>query len=269
MSERLTKLRPTVLGGSNPSLGPHIANDIDRREALGALPAANSEALSDAGGGHSSELRVHGISRRSRKADRDFDVLRMRLLAGQSRGALRNDALVIALLSRTSGEGVSTIAAGLSRAFSRNGDGRILLVDADDVSNGLSKSVPATSATVHLNASNLGPDTYPGAIKRWGIDFVALGANGADRFVYGLAWDDYFSMLRGRYDIIVVDAGSLETGTPYHWSNVPSHVILVVDTTKTTIKALERLREELKSSGPTVTGVVLNKRAFPIPTFLY
>lgn len=268
MSERLTKLRPTVLGGSNPSLGPHAANDVDRGDAFGALPAIAPEAAGN-GGGDPSEFRTHRISRRGRKAERDFDMLRMRLLAGQSRGALRNDALVIALISRTKGEGVSTVAAGLSRAFSRNGDGRVLLVDADDVTNGLAKSLPTSGRPVFLDSTNLGPEVHPGGVRPWGIDFVALGAKGKDRFVYGLAWDDYFSMLRCRYDIIVVDAGSLETGTPYNWSNVPSHVILVVDTTRTTIKALERLREELKSSGPTVTGAVLNKRAFPIPSFLY
>ena len=75
--------------------------------------------------------------------------------------------------------------------------------------------------------------------------------------------------MRARYDVIVVDAGSLQQGLAHFWSRMASQVLLVVDTTRTTVQALERLGKELKTAKLALSGVVLNKREYPIPQFLY
>ena len=46
-------------------------------------------------------------------------------------------------------------------------------------------------------------------------------------------------------------------------------MLLVVDTTRTTLPALERLGKELKAAEFTLSGVIMNKRDYPIPGFLY
>jgi hypothetical protein len=56
---------------------------------------------------------------------------------------------------------------------------------------------------------------------------------------------------------------------PYLWADAANQVLLVVDTTRTTVKALERLQKSLSSTSLSLTGVILNKRRFPIPSFLY
>lgn len=212
---------------------------------------------------------MFGFGNKSKGIDRDFDALRLRVMATAPWRTARNDAVVIMLTSRTPGEGVSTVSAGLSRAFARNGDGRVLLVNSEETRSDLSRRRPSYGGTVIDDPAKLDPETPIAEIDGWGVDGITLAPNGRRHFLYEPQWEDYFSALRTHYDVIVVDAGSLETGTPYHWANAPSQVLLVVDASRTTVQALERLREELRSANLDLTAVVLNKREFPIPQFLY
>ena len=108
-------------------------------------------------------------------------------------------------------------------------------------------------------------------IADWEVDLLALAAGRAGERLApeGPQWEDYLSAMRARYDVIVVDTGSLQEGALRLWAGVASQVLLVVDTTRTTVQALERLAKDLKSAKQAITGVVLNKRDYPIPQFLY
>jgi len=43
----------------------------------------------------------------------------------------------------------------------------------------------------------------------------------------------------------------------------------VIDTERTTVEALERLRSDLAHAGRSLTGIILNKRRLPVPEALY
>ena len=209
------------------------------------------------------------VNRRVRSVEREFDALRLRITAAEGPNFRRNDALVVTMTSRTAGEGVSTVSAGLARSFARNGAERVLLVDADSARNDIAQRAPGNDATMILKTEDLDPNVPIGTVERWGVDVLALAAGRRSGFPKEMPWQDYFSALRTRYDVIVVDTGALTSQGPYYWADTASQALLVVDTSRTSIEALERLREELKTSKLTVTGVVLNKRDYPIPKWFY
>ena len=77
-----------------------------------------------------------------------------------------------------------------------------------------------------------------------------------------LGWWLFITLLTGA-------AGALTSRAPYDWSDGTSQVLLVVDTDRTKVEALSRLRKELKTAKLKLGGIVLNKREYHIPRFLY
>ena len=237
-------------------------------------PAGVDRPVSGRSSGRLSERALSlfgGARRKLKKAEAQFDALRLRIVAAEPRRPNRNDAIVIALSSRTRGEGVSTVALALARSFARGGEGRVLLIDSDEVSNDLVRRAPQGTATIIEDPEDLTRFDEVEQVAEWQVDLLAMAAarNGESPIQQGPAWDDYLSAMRARYDVIVVDTGSLQAGALQLWAGIASQVLLVVDTTRTTVQALERLGKDLKSANQALTGVVLNKRDYPIPQFLY
>ena len=210
---------------------------------------------------------LNGSVRGQRAVERDFDALRLRLTASEPPDPNRNDALVYILTARTQGEGVSTVCAGLARSFAKHDAGRVLLLDAKSRGN-----VHVKPSAAQIPGPTAGsPIEFDETIRRvedWHIDVLSL-AERDEALPSGGPWEDYFSGLRARYDVIVVDAGALDSRSPYYWSKKANHVLLVVDSTRTSVQALQRLRKDLKTAKLTITGVVLNKREYPIPKVFY
>ena len=101
------------------------------------------------------------------------------------------------------------------------------------------------------------------------IDLLSLPHREGQEVPAQPAWQDDYSELRTRYDVIVVDAGALDSKAPYYWSKGSDQVLLVVDSERSSPEMLKRLAKELKTAKLTLTGVVMNKRDFPIPKWLY
>ncbi len=212
---------------------------------------------------------IFGNSRRKKAIEREFDALRLRLAAAEPLIARRNDAQVVILTSRTPGEGVSTISEGLARSFARNDGGSVLLLNADSARNDRARRAPGDNATVIREPGDLQSDQAIGGDQSWGVDLLDLAVAKEDQASFAQVWQDFFSGLRARYDVIIVDAGALTSRAPYDWSDGTSQVLLVVDTDRTTVEALSRLRKELKTAKLKLGGIVLNKREYHIPRFLY
>ena len=75
--------------------------------------------------------------------------------------------------------------------------------------------------------------------------------------------------LRERYDMILVDAGILTTVRCAGWQRVADRVLLLVDSASTNIETLSRLKQEMPGRNLRIDGIVLNKRQFHIPNFIY
>lgn len=223
---------------------------------------------------------------RASRLDPVFDALRERLLAlprsaaatacgpagasPQSPGPA--GAQVVSLMSRVSGEGVTTVAVGLARALARVGLQRILLIHHDSGRNGAAARLdvsPRAFAGWPAQASSSALldavfDVEPGRLS-----LLNLGSDVPSGFANDILWASAYSALRQCHDLVLVDAGSMRQPQAMRWARLADLRLLVLDTGRTTTEELERLKAEWQISGQTLEAVVLNKRDYPVPGFLY
>jgi len=224
-----------------------------------------------------------------------FEKIRSQIL---SRWILKSDknCSVITLTSRMPREGVTTVTRGLARSFRPTFTGKILLLYA-------CRKYPRRASVLDVTGlEDLSVlSDYISRDKRLGCDIIRLANTGQDSISLGdaaaddempipdIRFDDdgtilnhsfdagsrneqtrrIFRLLKTKYNIILVDAGSLNNSNGTFWLLNSDVNILVIDSSKTTRESLEYQRREFENSNISIDGSILNKREFPIPNSLY
>ena len=203
---------------------------------------------------------------------------------------------VITLTSRFVGEGVSTVSKGLARSFGVTKSGKILLLevsprrfrknrlldvaeleDFSDLSEYVVKDKKLEFDTIKLaktshssfgfsNASNDGE--FPVLDIDFDDDDTTLGRS-SDPDAGNEQTRALFRHLKKQYNVILVDAGSLNNSNGTFWLLNSDANILVIDCSRTTRESLEYQQRVFENSDISIDGSILNKRKFPIPRSLY
>ena len=224
-----------------------------------------------------------------------FAKIRMQIL---SRWLLKKEenCFVIALTSRLPREGVSTVTQGLARSFSDINAGEILFLNASRKHPRRARVLDVTDLEGHTNFSD-----FVIKNKKSGFDTIRIrNSSQSDFSVVGeiadgelpipdILFDDdgtlldvsagsdtgnekvrkLFRKLKKKYNIILVDAGSLNNSNGTFWLSNSDVNILVIDCSRTTRESLEYQQREFENSSISIDGSILNKRKFPIPRSLY
>lgn len=201
-----------------------------------------------------------------------FDAVRERILAVGRNGAASEGGIAVVLTSGSRGHGVTTVTARLAWSFARAGDWRTLVIDHDAAEGGVADQLGVTPRVLEAPLAGHVPASVLGAIQRvnpYGFDLLTLAPGHARSFTDDPAWETALRELRSQYDVILIDAGSLQTRVPISLGRRADQTILVMDTTSTTVETLERLKADLRYSPRPLTGVILNKRRLPVPERLY
>lgn len=190
---------------------------------------------------------------------------------------------VLAVTSAHRGEGVSTVSANLANALAARGEGPVLLVDAAlyapsvhrtfsaAISPGLGEKLFAAasngtreSAVPNLRILTVGDLSKAGPRKgRFGRESSTF-----DRLARDL--DGLLEDWRRDYRYVVLDLPALnEDSQVPHVAARCDGTLLVVAAGKSRWQILQHAREELDSGRAALLGIVLNKRRFPIPGWLY
>ena len=206
-----------------------------------------------------------------------------------------NHCSVIALTANFPREGVTTVTTGLARSFSATDTGKVLLLDAsgkrsrkprpldvtamDDfsdlsgyiVKNKKLKFDKIKLANISHNSFGLGDEAYD-------IDFPDLNLDDDEDAMPDQSSEQDLGhqktrklllRLRKDYDLILVDAGTLNNPAGTFWLVNSDVNILVIDCSSTTRESLEYQQHQSENSGISIDGSILNKRTFPIPSYLY
>ncbi len=197
-----------------------------------------------------------------------FERVRRRLLAAGILGGFGARTAVLALTARLPGEGVTTVAIGLARAVSAAGDA-VLLLDAVGGPQGAAATLgaaptPLVVAAAGANTVDLEEHIVAGAANAAGVDLALVQKHGDFA-----AWAPLLDQLRSRYPLVIIDAGSLQSGDPYFWAMAADHSVLVLDPAKATYEVLERFRASLEGSSLQLAGFIMNRRPFPVPERIY
>jgi len=199
-------------------------------------------------------------------ADNPFEAVYVRLV---SSGLLDNGsghAAVVSLVSRLRGEGVTTMCVGLARTVAATGK-RVLLLDACPLGTRAAAMLGVAAEPLPSDgASDVGKlDRVIAKAPAQGLDVLVVAGAELATSESAAAWE----AIRGRYDVIVIDAGSLDSDLPHRWRSVTDKSLLVMDPQQTTYEILERFKADLDHSELRLSGFIMNRRAFPVPALMY
>jgi len=180
----------------------------------------------------------------------------------------------IGIISTLHGEGVSSIARGLARIVSRTPNAKVLICDvAGDPrtrpSRGSSNSTAlATRASLDHGAGRIEFSWLPGSQ-------VAMGALGEPGGIHAIAADAesvraMLSAVSDNFELTILDLPPVsESIIGPAMAKALDGVVLVVEAERTRAAAVQASERTIKMHGGNVLGVVLNKRRFHIPNFIY
>ena len=182
---------------------------------------------------------------------------------------------LIALTSCTNGEGVTTISTNLAITFAHHSDGPVLFVDTN---------FPRPSAH-EIFGVNFSPGLgeilieecessaaiQPSSIHN--LHILTTGKVHADlipKFDSPL-YTELFEKWRRDYRFVIFDTSSMQSDGNYSvpLASLVDGVILVIEAEHLRWEVAQRVKERLIQSKGKILGVVINKREFHVPRWLY
>ena len=180
---------------------------------------------------------------------------------------------VIGFIGAHEGAGATSVSAELARLAEKTHGATVLLVDSDvrggaacgrfglkpavglyDV---LANNRPIEEAIVQSGSSNL----YLSVLST-----DSMGGAHAD----GDSLESALDRLRDEFDFILFDAPpAMESATGLAISAMADGMVLVVEAEKTRWQVADSVRDAVEKQGGKVLGVVLNKRQYHVPEFVY
>jgi uncharacterized protein involved in exopolysaccharide biosynthesis/Mrp family chromosome partitioning ATPase len=192
----------------------------------------------------------------------------------RTNGAL-HDHYVIGVTSCAAREGVSTVAANLASTLSEQNKGTVLLVDANVHDPSVHRIFRTKLSPGLLDALAADRDDHSdeAVIHRTGnLSFLTAGRLDGGPFT-GVMSEDFNRLIqaaRQDYRFVVVDLPALEEeGAPIRLAGSCDGVILVVEAQRLRWEVVAQAKQQLQQWNVRVPGVLLNKRRFPVPNWVY
>ena len=168
------------------------------------------------------------------------------------------------------------MAANLAAALSRQTDEPVLLVDANIASPALHRifGIRASGGLVDILASSHGEEGAA-AIVSSPIENLRLLPAGSKEGDSGdvfksAQWASLFKHLKKNYHYVIVDLPALgQTEWAVQAAGLCDGVALVVEADRSPWEAVLQTKQRLLISHANILGVILNKRRFPVPKWLY
>jgi protein-tyrosine kinase len=202
-----------------------------------------------------------------------FETLKANLWARYPETAMK----VVLFVGAASGSGTSTAASNFSAMLAQDPATRVLLIDANLRTEERRERVPHDkndrAAGVNLARLLAGPTApvypVPGPSNLYVLPSGSKCSMPLSLF-QSAAFDDFLKSVRQRFQYVVVDAPPLQ-GFPESLvlSRKVDGVILVVESEKTRRRTALRAKRQIEAAGGKLLGVVLNRRKYNIPDWLY
>jgi protein-tyrosine kinase len=181
---------------------------------------------------------------------------------------------VIQFLGSGEGEGTSTIA----REFARIAIGRfgqtVPLPDADRHNPTqhffCNVSPDRCLDDVVQNGEDPGNALYQVGSSSLFVSLISRNSNSGPNVFDSSNFDSMWDLLRERFDMILIDSPPA-TASPdaFAMFKKVDGVVMIVEADKTRWPVVQSVKEKIAQHGGRVLGIVLNKRRYHIPEFLY
>ena len=180
---------------------------------------------------------------------------------------------VIGVTSAYGSAGVTSVTANLGVSAASADEGEILILDAhfaDPRLHSIFKSELSPGLVDLLATRQRDPRTIqPSPVRR--LDVLSAGISSAPRRVDDMEeLEALLEVLKRKYAVILVDLPpARENAYATRLAALCDATILVVEAEKHRWQPVERTKKDLENAGANLLGVVLNKRRYPIPAWLY
>jgi capsular exopolysaccharide synthesis family protein len=192
-----------------------------------------------------------------------FDELKINFLARHN-----DNVKSVLFLGISRGAGASTAALNFARSLAQDIDARVLLINADF------RDPSASIDTAAYGLINFveSPNVAPAPVLQGHLHVVPCGRGYADPAVLfqSKRFRAFLGQCKQQYDYVVIDGPPLDEAPESIalCSNMDG-VMLVLDAGHTHRRIALRAKSRIEQAGGTILGVVLNRRRFYIPNWLY
>ncbi len=209
-------------------------------------------------------------------APRDFDVEQEMLSLYQAIESLlpRRPKKLIQFIGAREGEGTSTLAREFARVAAMRICKSVLLLDGDRFQPSHHLFFPISPDLGWVEVVKEGREFERAfcQVKDTNL-FISPSSNSSSytpEIFDSCTITDFWKMLRSRFDFTIIDCCPL-TKSPDGLAIAPKvdGIVLVVEAEKTKWTVAESVKDKLTKVGGNVLGIVLNKRRYHIPQFIY
>lgn len=198
----------------------------------------------------------------------------LRLLPKLREIADRDRNFAVAFASALPGEGTTTVAAQFAIAAAQSGAGdRIALIDGHLEGSMLHELLGVDPGPGVFEVCNEGVPLQQAmqGTELENLDLLTAGhMEGGSGYLNSLRFREIVGELSREYDLVVVDCPPLSSGHgSTHLPEEEAMTLLVVEASATNREVIDGARHELGLMGARVVGIVLNKRRFFVPSFVY
>jgi Mrp family chromosome partitioning ATPase len=180
---------------------------------------------------------------------------------------------IIQFISSSSGEGTSTVIRQFAKVSSFKLDKSVLILDAKSNSSHTTFfGIKPKGGVVEVISND---KTVENVLHQIGDSELFVGQLSLDGdYVTSILGspkiDNIFEELKQKFDFILIDSPSADTSSDLiSISNKAHGVVMVVETEHTKWQKINAVKEEITNNGGNILGVILNKRKYYIPEFIY
>jgi protein-tyrosine kinase len=183
-----------------------------------------------------------------------------------------SESRVIQIIGSREGEGVSTVAREFARVSATRFNRSVLLVDADRSRPGQS-ILPSNSGygwdeVIQKNKPIEEAFRHDG--EGFALSTICQGSHSISQVFNSPEMNAFLEKIRKRFNLILIDSPPATTYPDgLAISSRVDGVILVVESEKTRWPVVANLKDNITRTGGTVLGIVMNKKRYYIPNFIY
>lgn len=206
-----------------------------------------------------------------------IEVLRHRVMS--SLNGKSANPFVLAFVSCEAGEGASSVAVNFAASAASDGRRSVLLMDGNlrapslqrllEGMNGVSQSMSEDPTS---SGKDLSTSVWKLIQANDNLDVLVSLQHEIDpgNVFGGKVFGEFLKRARSRYDLIAIDSPPLSASSAATIiATKADGVILVIEAERVRREVIQRAVTQLEDAGAHLLGVVLNKRRFPIPNFIY
>jgi len=201
-----------------------------------------------------------------------YEAFKQQLLLG-CKGS-RKVPRVLAITGSHRDEGASTVAANLAAVLARPGDGDVLLIDANpghpSVHQMFQAKLSPGLADIVANGQNGEAAIVSSPVQNLHILAAGTADGNLSEMLDSDGLREVINSMKKNYRFVVIDLPAVnEASWTLRLAGLCDGVGLVVEAERSRWEVVQRTKEQLAKSNAHVLGVVINKRRYHIPGWLY